>query len=159
MKILFATCAVMAFLATSAFAQYTGDVGTGGPNPHTGTTPQGPSAPTTPPKPPTDPLPPVIVYPSTYAAIAFSQYTGAFGHAQGFYYQHEASQAALNYCGYACQIVAVVRGGHIALAVGRRNGFGYAISSVSLSDAKAQALKNCRQFTRRCKIRAYSSSY
>ena len=160
MKLLLAICAVMAVLTTSAFAQYTGEPGTGG-RPDTGPVivPQGPGAPTTIPKPPTVTYPTVIAYPMTYAAIAFSQYTGAVGHAQGFYYESEARQAALNFCGNSCQVVAVARGAHVALAVGRRNGFGYAISSASLDEAKAHALKNCRRFTRRCKIRAYASSY
>lgn len=159
MKLLLAICSVMFVISTSAFAQYTGEPGTGGPNPNTGTRPGPVPAPQTPtPVPPKPGHPPVIIHPAPYLAIAFSAYTGAVGHAQGYTYQSEVEHAALNFCGPACRLVAVSLGGHIALAVGRGNGFGYAISMLSLDEAKEHALRNCRQFTRRCKIRAYASS-
>lgn len=143
-------------LSFSASAQYIGmshDVSGQRPRPGTDTVP----LPTPHAKPPTVEMPGTY-YPQTFAAIAFSQYTGGIGHSAGYLTEAEASMAALNYCGGYCQVIAVARGAHIALAVGRRNGFGYAISGRSMEEAREEALRNCRQQTRNCKIRAYTSS-
>lgn len=162
--LLFGTLLVL--FTTSALAQYTGMPGTGGPRPQTEPRPQPGPAPMPGPAPlpipdTTGPLPAPIPYPypapqyRTYAAVAFSQYTGAHGYAAGFQSEHAAAQSALNYCGPSCRVIAVASGAYIALAVGRGNGFGYAITSESLEAAKGQAIRNCREHTRRCRVRAY----
>ena len=150
MKALFAAL-FFVLCTSSAFAQYIGME-------HTVPRPEGRPGNTSPMPPlPTNNPPVVIVSNPTFAAIAFSQYTGGVGHSAGFQTENDARVAALNYCGPYCQIIAVARGGHIALAVGRGNGFGYAISGLSIEDAKEQALRNCAEMTRRCRIRAYGS--
>src|SRR6476659_9842070 len=87
---------------------------------------------------------------STYAAVAFSQSTGAYGYSWNQPNQCCAERAALSVCGADdAEIVGWVKGGFIALAIGDDNSYGggWQYGATASSDEAAQrATSKCHEF-------------
>ena len=92
-----------------------------------------------------------------FAAIAFSQTTGAHGYAYDYSSRGEAERRALNGCakhGSGCKVPIWVRNGCAALAVGTGNGYGTGWAANS-NAAQRAALNSCARASRNCAVRRW----
>ena len=88
----------------------------------------------------------------TYAAIAFSPGTGAYGYGYGFDSRKGAEKEALAQCsGDDAQVVVWVRNGWCSLAVGDNNAYGYA-GGDNAGTVRKNALAECRKRTTNSKV-------
>jgi hypothetical protein len=89
----------------------------------------------------------------TYAAVAYSRSTGKYGSAWNYGSRSAAQRAALARCPAAdARIVAWVKGGWVALAIGENNAYGYGYSygvGSTNGEAKRRASAECLQRTKR----------
>jgi serine/threonine-protein kinase len=81
---------------------------------------------------------------NTYAAVAFSPSTGAYGYGNGFRSKEEAIERAEIECGEPDAIVKWCRNSWIALAVSSDGGYGWSWASTA-GRARARAVANCLQ--------------
>jgi hypothetical protein len=86
-----------------------------------------------------------------YAAIAFSQETGAHGYSNDFRTRGGAEERALRECGGACQVVLWFRNACGALAVGANNGYGTGWAT-SRRAAENIAMSGCNQNAASCGV-------
>ena len=87
-----------------------------------------------------------------FAAIAFSQATGAYGYGYAFDSRDGAEKEALAQCsGDDAAVVVWVRNGWCALAVGDDNAYGYGWAD-DLGSARKIALAECRKRTTNSRI-------
>jgi len=90
---------------------------------------------------------------NTYAAVAFSKSTGKYGYAWNYGSRYAAECAALARCpARDARIVAWVKGGWLAVALGENNAYGYGYSygvGATNSEAKRRAVAECRQQSKR----------
>jgi hypothetical protein len=94
------------------------------------------------------PAPAAAASADRYAAIAFSNSTGAYGYSYNCSSRGEAELLALSYCNASdARIVVWVRNGYCALALGNDVGAaGWAWASTA-SEARALALNEARKYT------------
>ena len=90
---------------------------------------------------------------SRFAAIAYSESTGRYGYAHGYYSQYAAECEAIRRCNADdAEVVVWARNNWCALALGDETGtYGYAWNGCD-STAKADALRRCRERTTGCHI-------
>ena len=89
-----------------------------------------------------------------YAAIAFSQDTGASGSAWNYEAKWQAENRALRECskhGRGCKVVLWFRNACGALATSPGNGYGTQWNSGEYG-ARSGALRECRKYNRTCSI-------
>jgi hypothetical protein len=90
-----------------------------------------------------------------YKAIAFSNVNGGYGYAYGHSTRRSAEIAALGFCrpngGRSCRIVAWTNLSCIALATGRRYGYGVAWGNSS-GAVRSRAVAECRARDRGCAL-------
>ena len=91
----------------------------------------------------------VVVDPNSYAAVAFSTSTGAYGYAWNYSSRGVAEAQALARCNAAdARIVGWVNEGWLVLAVGDNNSYGVGWEyggGARLADATRRAIDNCKQ--------------
>lgn len=88
-----------------------------------------------------------------FGAIAFSTSTGAHGYSHNFKSRVQAERVALRACrayGGGCRVVVYFYNACGALAVGRRNGYGFGWAP-GRGTAKNIAMAACRQRTSSCR--------
>jgi serine/threonine-protein kinase len=88
----------------------------------------------------------------SYAAVAFSQATGASGYGYGFRTRAGAEERAMQECGPRCGVVMWIRNQCVAIAVGRGNGYGV-YRSTSERAAAGGAMRECDSRTGDCQLR------
>jgi len=88
---------------------------------------------------------------AAYAAIAFSQTSGAAGYWYGAASEGAAEDRALGQCGSGCSVVIWTRDACAALAVGAGNGYG-SYWSTSRSGAINGAINECAARTSGCRL-------
>ena len=86
-----------------------------------------------------------------YAAIAFSQDTGAEGYSNDYDSRGGAEQRAQQECGAGCEVVLWFRNACGALAVGSDNGYGTGWAA-SRGEAENIAMSNCNQNSTNCSV-------
>jgi hypothetical protein len=89
-----------------------------------------------------------------YAAIAFSQDSGADGYGNDYGSRSDAEGRALGECGNGCQVVLWFRNACGALAVGEDNGYGTGWAS-SRRAAENTAMSNCNSNAAGCSIKRW----
>ncbi len=88
----------------------------------------------------------------TYAAIALSKASGAYGYGNGFGSRDEAEERALQECGAGCTIVLWVKNQCAGLAVGRGHGYGTYMGANEriVGDGSLNA---CEGYTSDCEVK------
>ena len=91
--------------------------------------------------------------PDKFAAIAFSTTTHTWGYSYGVGDLESAQHKAVQFCkaNDAKVVIWAKNGWYCALAVGAEGSWG-AKSAATAEQAKAEALEECRKFTKDCKI-------
>jgi hypothetical protein len=89
----------------------------------------------------------------TYAAIAYSKDSGAYGYANKYGSRRAAEERALQECGPGCSVVMWVRNECAGLAVGRGRGYGTfrGMNERIVGDA---AINQCERYTSSCELKA-----
>lgn len=93
-------------------------------------------------------VPQGIAQGTAFGALAYSPSKGVDGYSFNYRTKSAAQARALQQCrarASGCRVVAFVRGGCIALAVGRVSGWG-AASGASRPQAKSRAVSSCRKY-------------
>jgi serine/threonine-protein kinase len=88
----------------------------------------------------------------TYAAIAYSKETGAYGYGNKYRSRDDAEERALQECGPGCTVVMWVRNQCAGLAVGRGKGYGTyrGENERIVGDA---AINQCEGYTSDCELK------
>lgn len=98
-------------------------------------------------------IPAGITQANAYGALAYSPSKGIDGYAFNYKSKSAAQKRAMQSCRVrGCRVVASVRVGCAALAVGRKGGWG-AGSGNGRSQAKSRAMTECRKYTSGCRVR------
>jgi serine/threonine-protein kinase len=86
-----------------------------------------------------------------YAAIAYSQDSGAYGYSNNYDSRDGAEASAMRECGRDCSVVLWFRNACGALATGEDNGYGTGWA-MSRGEAEDVAMSNCNDVASECSV-------